>query len=260
METIVSHILYLDEEFDPVGTRVVRRPNILNPTSRADHKKIMAVGIGAFDDGDFDKVPRYWVPFDGDIKNFNNTTIGTRSAIVDEVSKFIQEKIRFISYNDVIRKIRSIFSMFGIVGIGPNQVALVCGGEEDKTVKLSLVGFDNPYTISGLLWSCKIYTEECAESIQIIRRKISSLRNRVQFIESQQRIIKRPGVRNIQIGEDATADTKQLNDWVYKPAKKLAVDELHELKKRMNDLERKRSWVQWFMNHYILGNVWHMNK
>jgi hypothetical protein len=95
METLVSKILFLDRDFQPCGTRVIRRPGITRHNDRTDSKKIMAVGMGAFDDGDFGAVPQYWVPYEGDIKDFRDMYI--RKSDFNLIESLLVKHFKFIS-------------------------------------------------------------------------------------------------------------------------------------------------------------------
>lgn len=262
METTVSKILFLDRNYQPVGTRVIRRPGIMSHNDRTDSKKIMAVGMGAFDDGDFDKVPRYWVPFSGDIKDFNELHLGvtTYNSRIEEV---LSKHFRFISLHEVERKVERIKSLLGFKeSYRPAEFLVIRDGwiKENQTVVSLHGGADGlKFSLCDFLYSLHYGIEECSSSIDIIRKQIAERRGDMKFIMDTMYAFKNNRtISFVCIGNDSYVDYDKFSKIIFGPSYNSMVKIIHDLKKRMQELERQRSYMQMVMQD-IMARVWLAN-
>lgn len=258
-----SNILFLDCNFRPIDVRRIHRPGIWHHTQRTDHNEIMKVGMEAFNNGEFvdgdggEVIPKYWVAIDGSIVNFKNTRIEFNSYSKDEVSKYIRDHFRFTSYQDCDEKIYKMLQIFDLVGVTPKDIKVhefVTGNPtstdfvESPYVVIPLLGWTRDWDIGNLMESFQNVINECSDAIKTVRDQINEVKKNIRFIEAHKTEV-------FQINVYLAYD---LNRLMVKPALKMQVDNIRTLKKRMQTLERQRSWVQDFVSKYIYSQVWIM--
>ena len=266
METTVSKILFLDRNYQPVGTRVIRRPGIMSHNDRTDSKKIMAVGMGAFDDGDFDKVPRYWVPFSGDIKDFNELHLEVNIFIngIDRIEEVLSKHFRFISLYEVERKVERIKSLLGFKeSYRPAEFIITPHGwiKENQTVVSLCGGADGlKFSLCDFLHSLQVGIDECTGAIEATRRQIAERRKNMRFIIETISTFRnnRTISDHVNVGNDCYVDYNKFSKLLFSPAYNNMVNIIHDLKKRMQELERQRSYMQMVMQD-IMARVWLAN-
>ena len=262
METTVSKILFLDRNYQPVGTRVIRRPGVMSHNDRTDSKKIMAVGMGAFDDGDFDKVPRYWVPVSGDIKDFNELHLGV-ATYINRIEGVLSKHFRFISLHEVERKVERIKSLLGFKeSYRPAEFIVTPHGwiKENQTVVSLHGGADDlKFSLCDFLYSLHYGIEECSSGIDIIRKQLAERRGDMKFIMDTLYAFKNNRtISFVCIGKDSYVDYDKFSKILFGPSYNSMVNIIHDLKKRMQELERQRSYMQMVMQD-IMARVWHAN-
>ena len=246
---LFSKILFLDENYQPCGTRVIRRPNITTHIDRTDSKKIMAVGLGAFKDGDFDKEPQYWVPYEGHINNLNNINIKLNRSF--SVWKLINKYFRFIAYHELHYKLERIWN---ILGIESNQLFLdfITSNTrtKDNQVVISLGGrwLGEEFSICDFLSYLQKGIDECSEAIEINRNKLIRYRQDMQFIKQ----IKEYSCPGIHINDNKY----KFNKIILQPAYNTTVNHIRETKKRIQSIERQRSHIQCLKQH-IFASIWY---
>lgn len=263
METLVSKILFLDRDFQPCGTRVIRRPGITRHNDRTDSKKIMAVGMGAFDDGDFGAVPQYWVPYEGDIKDFRDMYI--RKSDFNLIESLLVKHFKFISIHEVNRKTERIKALLGFSGAYRCDVFEIHEGMDQwikkNQVVISLVDDDwdgLKFSIGDFLRSIRNGIDECSEAIETIREQIMKRRKDMRFVmETASGFRHRSAAKFIIVGT-GYVDFEKYHKLIFSPAYNNLTKITHDLKKRMQELERQRSYMQTAMN-LIMAETWHAN-
>lgn len=258
-----SNILFLDSNFRPIDVRQINRPEIWHHTQRTDHNKIMKISMEAFnngklvDDDGCKVVPKYWVAIDGSIANFKNTRIEFSSYSKDEVSKYIRDHFRFTSYQDCDEKIYKLLQIFDLVGVTPKDIKaheLATGNPastdfvEPPYVVIPLLGWTRDWDIGNLMESFQNVINECSDAIKTVRDQINEAKKNIRFIETHKTEVFRASI----------CYAYELNQLMVKPALKMQADKIHTLKKRMQTLERQRSWIQDFVSKYIYSQVWIM--
>lgn len=259
-KVLVSRILFLDRDYQPCGTRVIRRPGITVHNNRTDSKRIMAVGMGAFDDGDFDKVPRYWVPVEGSIDNTNDLHLVFTNY--NPIEDILSKHFRFISLHEVERKVERIKSLLGFKeSYRPAEFIVTPHGgwiKENQTVVSLHGGADGlKFSLCDLLYSLHYGIEECSSGIDIIRKQLAERRSDMRFIMDTMYAFKsNRTISFVCVGKDSYVDYDKFSKIIFGPSYNSMVNIIHDLKKRMQELERQRSYMQLVMNH-IMACTWY---
>lgn len=262
-KVLVSKILFLDRNFQPCGTRVIRRPNAQFHNDRSDSKNIMAVGMGAFDDGDFEAVPRYWVSYEGDIKDFRDMYI--KKSEFNFIESILVKHFKFISLHEVNRKTERIKALLGFSGAyrpGEFEIHQGMGGWiKENQVVISLVDGDGDglkFSIGDFLCSLQNCIDECHEAIETVRGQIADRRKDMRFIMETASCFRYQSLTKcIQVG-DGYVDFDKYHKLLFSPAYNNLAKIIHDLKKRMQDLERQRSHMQVVMG-LIMAQTWQAN-
>ena len=266
-KVLVSKILFLDMDYRPCGTRVIRRPGITSHNDRTDSKKIMAVGMGAFDDGDFDHVPYYWVPFDGDLDkgelHLQFPTIPATDFVsnsMNPIEWIVRKYFNFIAYQDMEKKIGKIRYLLDFKD--PDRPgALKANFNPDSYVNvatISLIGQMDDFTMTDLMCSLRFNLSEYTEAIEVNREEISKCRKQMAFITDTGMLTKNSiCAHHVNIGGDPV-EYDQFHKLIMAPAYNCMAGKIHDLKKRMQILERKRSYIYMLMNH-IMACTWYTN-
>lgn len=264
-KVLVSKILFLDRNFQPCGTRVIRRPNAQFHNDRSDSKNIMAVGMGAFDDGDFERVPRYWVPYEGDIKDFNELHLEVNTYIncIDRIEEVLSKHFRFISLHEVERKVERIKSLLGFKeSYRPAEFLVMQNGwiKENQTVVSLHGGADGlKFSLCDFLYSLQFGIDECTHAIEVTRRQIAERRSDMKFIMDTMYAFKNNRTINfVCVGKDSYVDYDKFSKIIFGPSYNSMVNIIHDLKKRMQELERQRSYMQ-MVRQDIMAKVWLAN-
>lgn len=259
---LVSRILYLDKNYQPCGTRVIRRPGIKHHNDRFDSKNIMAVGIGAFDDGDFERVPCYWVSYAGNITNFDDMHI-CAGYNVGRIEQMLAKHFRFTALHEVGRKVERIKSLLGFLNsYRPAEFVIHEGGwVKENQVVVSLYDNDHDwmeFSIGDLLYSLHMAIKDCGESIQTVRRQIVDKNNDIQFIMHTKKVLKNNHVSgSVGIG-DEYIDYDKFNRIIFGPIYNTNVSTIHGLKRRLQELERQRGYMQNVIR-LIMNETWQAN-
>ena len=241
MEALVSKILYLDKDYQPCGTRFVFRPDATHDTDRTDSDYIMQYGIRAFDKREFETLPRYWVPYEGDIEDFRDMRIRPDSLI----ESILVRHFRFISLHEVNNKIGRIMELLGFQSIYPDTDFTVPGGwiKENQTV-VSLCGWDDDgkkFSLGNFLYSLQYGIDECQDAIKSIRKEIKEHNADMGFIR--------------EVG-NTFRDSLKFRRIVFSPAYNAMEKTIHDLKKRMKEIERQRSYMHLVMR-LIMTTTWY---
>lgn len=254
--TVISRILFLDREFQPIGTKVITRPNALFQTDRRDSKNIMAVGMGAFDDGEFERVPCYWVVLSGapTTEDYDRLTI-KQSGLLE---KHLFAHVRFVSYREIDKKIQTLMKIldfkeaYRVPSFKPR-------GDFDDVVNLSLTspeGATEDINLFDLLYSINLGIEECTDAIKIVKDKINKARKDLRYIEEIARTFKcNCFMGKIPVG-DGYVQYPEVTNLTIRPARDRFANNLHALKSRLNTLERRRSYLYEFMHTFIFASIW----
>lgn len=239
---ITSHILYLDRDYNPVGTADIILENRVPEHNKADNELVMANGAAGYEAKALTSWPRYWVRVSDNFKDINKVNF----KIDDEFEAFIRTHIRFSSAVMGAEKRRAILKMFKNFGmINADQNLL--GPEHDifKYITIGLTGWGD-FTISDLLRNCRFNIEDCTDAIKVIKEKLIEERKHIGFINEQIYTLKHHTSKYIEIGKDHPVDVNDMYDILIKPAYAKQSEKIYDLKKRLNELERYRSRVQYF--------------
>ncbi len=129
-----------------------------------------------------------------------------------------------------------------------NQVILsLCDGDDDG-IKFSLGNF---------LRSLRDGIEECNDAIETTRKQIKDRSRDANFISDTLYLFK--SLRNhnsVPIGEEYYVDYNKFRELLFSPSYNNMTKTIHDLKKRLKELERQRSYMQYVMNS-ILTSTWH---
>ena len=259
MEVIVSKILYLDKDYQPCGTRVIRRPDATYHNSRVDNEYIMSVGIKAFDEREFERYPRYWVHYEGDIKDFRDMRVRNMYSI----ESMLVDHFRFVSLHEIDRKIGRImeflefhqahryeeFKVHNNGWIKKNQVIVsLCDGDDDG----------KKFSLGDFLCSLRDGIMECNDAIETVRQQIKDRGKDMRFIMETSGAFWRGSFTHcIQVG-DGYVDFEKYHKLLFSPAYNNLSKIIHDLKKRMQDLERQRSYMQHILS-IIMSSTWYAN-
>lgn len=253
--TVISRVLFLDKDFQPIGTKVITR-QVSYHCDRTDSKKIMAVGIGAFRDGDFEKEPMYWVVLSGapTTEDYDRLTI-KQSGLLE---KFIFAHVRFVSYREIDKKIQKLMKIldfkeaYRVPSFKPR-------GDFNDVVNLSLTspgGATDDINLFDLLYSINHGIEECTEAIKIVKGKLNKARVILRHVEDIANTYKsNTFLGSIPVGKGYIPYCDAM-DLTIRPARNMFANEIHDLKHRLNTLERRRSYMYMFMHTFIFASIW----
>lgn len=259
MEVLVSKILYLDKDYQPCGTRVVRRPGINYPNSREDSDQIMAKGIDAFLDQEFERYPAYWVTYEGDIEDYRDLRVNNRYAL----EQMLNQHFCFISLHEIRQKINRIIHLLDLRYPAnafllrvdritkKNQVIVsLCDGEEDG----------KKFSLGNLLRSLRDGIKECNTAIETTRKQISDRNKDTNFINDTLHLFKSLSNHNsVPIGEEYYVDYNKFRELLFSPSYNNVTKIIHDLKNRLKELERQRSYMQYVVS-VIMSSVWQADK
>lgn len=241
---ITSSILYLDRDYNPVGTANIILENRVPMHNKADNELVMANGIAGYEAKTLTGWPRYWVMVSDNFKDINKVNF----KIDDNFEVFIRTYIRFNSAIMGAEKrtaILKIFKNFGMIYADQNLLY----PERDSIIKyitIGLIGCGN-FNISDLLRNCQYNIDDCTDAIKVVKKKLIKERKRIGFINEQIYTLKHHTGKYIELGKDHPVDVKDMYNILVKPAYTKQSEKIHDLKKRLNNLERYRSRVQYFM-------------
>ena len=257
MEVRVSKILYLDKDYHPCGTRVIRRPGINYPNSREDSDRIMAAGIDAFLDHEFENEPVYWVTYKGDINDPRDLHINNRYAL----ERMINYHFCFISLHEIERKINRIGYLLDFRQKYPVKAFLVHpdGITKKNQVIVSLCGGDDDimkFSLGDFLCSLRDGIEECTTAMKTVREQIKDRNNDANFINDTMYLFKSLCRHNsVPIGKDNYVDYNKFRKLLLSPSYNNMMKTIHDLKKRLKELERQRGYMQYVMDT-IMSSTW----
>lgn len=241
MDALISKILYLDKDYQPCGARIIRRPDAIYNTDRTDSDYVMSYGIRAFDEHEFETLPRYWVSYEGDIEDFRDMRI--RPDRLRE--SILVRHFRFISLHEVNNKIGRIMELLGFQSIYPDAVFTVPGGwiKENQTVVSLCDGDDDgkKFSLGNFLYSLQYGIDECQDAIKSIRKEIKEHNADMGFIREVGNIFR---------------DSLKFRKIVFSPAYNTMEKAIHDLKKRMKEIERQRSYMHLVMR-LIMTTTWY---
>lgn len=241
MDALISKILYLDKDYQPCGARIVRRPDAIYNTDRTDSDYVMSYGIRAFDEREFETLPRYWVSYEGDIEDFRDMCIQPDGLL----ESMLVRHFRFISLHEVNNKIGRIMELLGFRSIYPDAVFTVPGGwiKENQTVVSLCDGDDDgkKFSLGNFLYSLQYGIDECQDAIKSIRKEIKEHNADMGFIR--------------EVG-NTFRDSLKFRKIVFSPAYNTMEKTIHDLKKRMKEIERQRSYMHLVMR-LIMTTTWY---
>lgn len=238
---ITSHILYLDRDYNPVGTADITLENRVPVHNKADNELVMANGAAEYEAKTLTGWPRYWVRVSDNFKDINKVNF----KIDDEFESFIRTRIRFGSAVMGAGKRTAILRMFGMTYAHESLLRPECDNII-KYITIGLTGYGD-FTISDLLRNCRFNIEDCTGSIKVIKEKLIEEHKHISFINEQIYTLNHHTSKYIEFGKDNWVDVKDMYDILVKPAYAKQSEKIHDLKKRLNELERYRSWVQYFV-------------
>ena len=241
---ITSRILYLDRDYNPVGTANIILENRVPVHNKADNALVMANGAAGYEAKALTGWPRYWVRVSDNFKDLNKVNF----RIDNEFEAFIRTRIRFSSAVMGTGKRMAILKMFrnfGMNDANPNLLDPECTNIFGYVI-IGLIGRGD-FTVSDLLRNCRFNIEDCTNSIKVVKEKLIKEHTHIGFINEQIYTLKHHTGKYIEIGKDHWVDVKDMYDIVVKQAYAKQSEKIHDLKKRLNELERYRSWVQYFM-------------
>lgn len=257
--TLVSKILYLDENYQPCGTRIVRRPDATHHNSRVDNDRVMSAGIKAFDEHEFENRPKYWVPYEGDIKDFRDFHLRDSAHSIESM---LSTHFRFVSLHEIDRKIGRIMEILGFNEahryeefkvctngwIKPHQtVVSLCDGDEDG----------KKFSIGDFLCSLRDGIAECSEAIEVNRKLIAERDADMRFISNAMDSFRANRFSNsVRIGEDSYMYYDKFCKLILNPAFNNTSKIIHDLKQRMKELERQRSYMYHILS-IIMSSTWY---
>lgn len=258
--TLVSKILYLDENYQPCGTRIVRRPDATHHNSRVDNDHVMSAGIKAFDEHEFENRPKYWVPYEGNIKDPRDFHIRDSAHSIESM---LSNHFRFISLHEIDHKIHRIMELFEFQDtarrysefkvcnggwIKPHQtVVSLCDGDEDG----------KKFSIGDFLCSLRDGIAECSEAIEVNRKRIADSNADMRFITNAMDSFRANRFSDsVRIGEDSYMYYGRFCKLILNPAFNNTSKIIHDLKQRMKELERQRSYMYHILS-IIMSNTWY---
>lgn len=238
---ITSHILYLDRYYNPVGTADIILENRVPTHNKADNELVMANGAAGYEAKALTGWPRYWVRVSDNFEDINKVTF----QIDDGFEAFIRTRIRFSSAFMDTEKRTAILRMFGMAYAHESLLRPEC----DNIIKYITIGLTGCgcFTISDLLSNCLYNIEDCTDAIKVVKEKLIEEHKHISFINEQIYTLKHHTSKYIEFGKDNWVDVKDMYDILAKPAYAKQSEKIHDLKKRLNELERYRSWIQYFM-------------
>lgn len=240
---ITSRILYLDRDYNPVGTAYFILENRVPVHNKADNALVMANGALQYEAKALTGWPRYWVRVSDNFEDISKVNF----KIDDDFEVFIRTRIRFSSAVMGAEKRTAILKMFKNFGMSEANQNLL--GPECDIFKYVIIGLTGcgDFTIIDLLRNCRFNIEDCTDAIKVVKKKIIQERKHIGFIDEQIYTLKHHTGKYIEMGKDHWVDVKDMYDILVKPAYAEQSRKIHDLKKRLNVLERYRSLVQYFM-------------
>ena len=244
---ITSRILYLDRDYNPVGTANIILENRVPVHNKADNALVMANGAAGYEAKALTGWPRYWVRVSDNFEDITKVNF----RIDDEFEAFIRTRIRFSSAvmgDEKRTAILKMFKNFGMNDANPNILSPECTNIFGYVI-IGLIGLigRGDFTISDLLINCRFNIEDCTDAIKEVKRKLIKEHTHIGFINEQIYTLKHHTSKYIEFGKDNCVDVKDMYNILVKPAYTKQSEKIHHLKKRLNELERYRSWVQYFM-------------
>ena len=172
---------------------------------------------------------------------------------------------KFISIHEVNRKTERIKALLGFLGAYRRDEFEIHEGQrrwiKKNQVVISLVDDDwdgLKFSIGDFLRSIQNGINECSEAIENVREQIMERRKDMRFImETASGFRHRSDAKFIHVGT-GYVDFEKYHKLIFSPAYNNVVKTAHDLKKRMQELERQRSYMQVAMN-LIMAEIWHAN-
>lgn len=250
---LISKILFLDEDFRPINIMAIMRYHATSHNDRRDSKNIMAVGVGAFNDGDLERIPCYWVPFDGVLGDCELSL----KANNPNIEKLILGKFNFISCQDVEAKINSMASFLKFKN--PIPSGLMCPNiDHTRPATVSLLGKSNQFDISDLMCSLRLGLNECNDALLELRHRWMEQRGQMEFITQTCNCVRNnTHVGMFTIGEDCPVEYTKARKYIFAPAYRLMSRRIHNTKGRIQMIERERSYILALMGD-IMSSMWCM--
>lgn len=234
-----SNIIYFSRDFELCGYKTIERPDMKYLWDRRDSKMVMEIGMKAFDAGEFELVPRYWVTYDGEQKPLNEYAVNN-----PRINWLIDRRFLFHSAFDLDKKIKRIHYLLYIGSVHPAGF-FDNPDRFEKTVTLGIPDIGNDFGLPRLLQLLHNGIGDCTESIIYVKKCIQDIRKRSSHMENVlYKGINLPGL-----------SYNETMDLLIRPARKKFASELHDLKQRLNTLERKRSWMYELMK-LIMITTW----
>lgn len=234
-----SDIIYFSRDFELCGYKTIERPDMKYLWDRRDSKMVMEIGMKAYDAGEFELVPRYWVTYNGEQKLLNEYTVNN-----PRIKWLINRRFLFSSVFNLGKKIKRIHYLLSI-GDALSTGFFDNPDRFDETVTLGIPNIGDDFGLPRLLQLLHNGIENCTESIIYVKKCIRDIRKRSSRIENVlYKGINLPGL-----------SYNETMDLLIKPARKTFANELHDLKHRLNTLERKRSWMGELMK-LIMITTW----
>ena len=240
---ITSRILYLDQYYYPVGTADIVLENRVPTHNKVDNELVMVNGRAGYEAKALTGWPRYWVRVSDNFEDINKVTF----QIDDGFKAFIRAHIRFSSAIMGAEKRMAILRMFKNFGMS-NVDQNLLSPERDGIIKYITIGLigGGVFNISDLLRNCQYNIDDCTDAIKVVKEKLIKERKHIRFINEQVYTLKQHTGGNIEFGKDHWVDVNDMYDILVKPAYAKQSEKIHDLKKRLNELERYRSWIQYF--------------
>lgn len=169
---------------------------------------------------------------------------------------------RFISLHEIDRKLGRIMWLLGFNEahryeefkvcnngwIKPHQtVVSLCDGDEDG----------KKFSIGDFLCSLRDGIAECSDAIEVNRKLIASRNADMSFISNAMDSFRANRFSNsVRIGEDSYMYYDKFCKLILNPAYNNTSKIIHDLKQRMKELERQRSYMQLVMS-LIMTTTWY---
>lgn len=228
-----SNIIYFSRDFELCGYKTIERPDMKYLWDRRDSKMIMEIGMKAFDAGEFELVPRYWVTYDGEQKPLNKYAVNN-----PRIKWLINRRFLFSSAFDLGEKIKRIHYLLS-AGFFDNPDRF------EETVTLGIPDIGKDFGLPRILQLLHNGIGDCTESIIYVKKCIQDIRKKSSHMENVlYKGINLPGLTY-----------NETMDLLIRPARRRFANELHDLKHRLNTLERKRSWMGELMK-LIMITTW----
>ena len=178
------------------------------------------------------------------------------------IEEVLAKHFRFISLREVTTKVKRIKTLLGFIGAYRDDEFIVGNSswgntwiKENQTVVSLIEANENRFSICDFLCSLHNTMDECREGIEYTRKRIREEQINLRHLEEASSIFKSNiALGKVMVGDDCI-DYRELCKLMVRPALTNQALKIHNLKKRMKELERKRSYIHVVMR-FIMARVW----